>query len=153
MNATEIKQAARDFLAKRKWILRKQVEVLADNDGDIPSKISATLAKLGICAIVGNLSAKASSGASRSIVCESQLVITIYETPSVNRARADHADAAALAEYIAGALNLSPLATAANPQERALPAFTTYAIAWQSPASAKATVVFTVPTVINPPED
>ncbi len=153
MNATEIKMAAQEFLARRKWMARKQVEVLVDNSGDIESSISATLAQLGICAIVGNLAARATSHASRSIVCDSLLTITIHETPTINRARADHADVAALAEYIAGCLNLSPLATRTDPSDTVLPVFRDYTIAWETPAAAKATVTFTIPSTITPPED
>ena len=153
MNATEVKHAARDFLSRRPWILRKQVEVLCDDAGVIESSIAAALAKLGICVVVGNLTARATSTASRHIVCSSTLVLTLYETPTVNRLRADHADIAALAEYLAGCLNLAPLAQEQLPGDTVLPVFTGYAINWQTPASASATCTYTGQTTINPPED
>lgn len=154
MTLTEIKQAAAAHLMRRKWILRKQVLIISDDAGDIKSAVDTTLAKLGLCAIVGNLAARATSSASRSIVCQSSLVVTIYESPLINRAKADHADVATLAEYIAGCLNLTPLTPRGKKTgDAVLPVFLQYAIAWQSPASAKATVIFNVPSTINPPED
>jgi hypothetical protein len=153
MNALQIKLAAARHLARRPWMIRKQVEVLADDEGSLASKISAALAKLGAVAVVGNLAAKATSSASRTIACESTLVVTLYEAPLVNRERADHADIAALAEYVAGALNLAALADPAAPGEAALPVFRAYAVAWETPAGAKATATFTVQSTITPPEE
>ena len=153
MNAAEIKTAAAELLRRRKWIVRKQVEVIPDNSGDIEALVSTTLARLGVCAVVGTLAARASSRAGRTIVCDSTLVVTLYETPTVNRARADHADIASLAEYIAGCLNLSPLSARSDPAESVLPVFANYLVNWETPAAAKATVTFTVPSTITPPED
>ena len=148
MNAMEIKHAARDYLASRPWLRSRQVEVLTDDAGDIAASINALLARLGIVAIVGNLAVRAASAAGRRVVCDSTLVVTIYETPALNRARAGYADCCELAEYIAGCLNLSPIG-----EDGALPVFTSYALAWETPASASATVTFNVQSIIHPPEE
>lgn len=121
----------------------------ADDAGDIAASINALLARLGIVAIVGNLAVRAASTAGRRVVCQGTLVVTIYETPAINRARAGHACCAELAEYIAGCLNLAPIGGGGGP----LPVFDSYALAWETPASASATVTFNVQSTINPPEE
>ena len=149
MNAHDIKHAAREALASRAWILRKQVNMLADDAGNIAASINALLARLGIVAVVGTLSARATSSAGRTIVCQSKLVVTVYESPTLNRSRADHATCCELCEYVAGCLNLARL----GGKEAVLPVFEAYTMSWETPASASATITFNVQSTIKPPED
>ena len=152
MNALELKHAVAERLRRDKWLRRKQVTIIADDAGDIAEAVRAALAGLGIAVIVGNLGATAKSAASRAIVCESQLVVSVVETPLANRGRADHADCAAVLEHIAGALNLAPLKPPRE-GEPVLPVFISYRLAPVSHAEARGEAHFSAQTTISPPDE
>lgn len=86
-------------------------ECLAENKGDIAAAVEAAVARSGACAMVATPSFKSESEASRSVVGTADVIVQVFETPAVNRARAGAISALDAAELIAAALNLSAAGT------------------------------------------
>lgn len=82
-------------------------ECLAENKGDIAAAVEAAVARSGACAMVATPSFKSESEASRSIVGTADVIVQVFETPAVNRARAGFVTALDAAELVAAALNLA----------------------------------------------
>jgi hypothetical protein len=109
MNLATIHTSVLDLLQSPACALlaENNVACLSENKGDIADAIDQAIAKSGICAIVVTPLFRADSEASRSIVGTADIVIQVFETPTLNRTQANHITALDAAEYIACNLNLA----------------------------------------------
>jgi hypothetical protein len=109
MDTINAKELITKFLNGRPWLMKRNVKIINEENGVISSLIDGALAKFGACATVHSWTTEAKSDASRTAVCESKLVVNIFEMPLKNRSQAMYGTAEAIALYIAGRLNLQPL--------------------------------------------
>lgn len=151
LTTTTIQENVAAVLSKCPWMVYHGVEVFPEDLKNLTNTLKAHIAKFGICAIVAIPSVRATSSASRVIVAESAFTVEIYETPLMNRDRANSATCTQAAEYIATALNLTPID--AGDGNTILPVFTDYTPVAISGGGILTTVSFKFQTTLTPIED
>ncbi len=110
-------EAAR-ALTEDSQLLEHEVTALAENQGDIEAAVEAAVARVGICAMVVTPAATVTSVDEGVVAIQAALRIIVYETPQVNRHRANAWTALDAAERIFELISTWPGVTPESIRQR-----------------------------------
>ena len=95
-----------DILTHDKWLTKRNIAVIAENVNDLESAIQAQVAKMGLVLSVATPGVNSDAPDAFQAKGVSNVVITCYEMPIVNRANAGRATALDAAERVACVLSM-----------------------------------------------
>jgi len=101
MTLANLQLAVVDVIATDRWIINNGIRVLAEDQGNIAAELDTALAKLGLAVVVYSpgIVGNAPSSPVPQGLCN--IVVACYETPLLNRGKANRTTALNAAERVA----------------------------------------------------